>query len=66
MDWKIQGCRDSQTAGKGNVFNQMECEETNYSFNENYQKVVLDIVLFCAKQDITLRGHRENEVNVQL
>lgn len=26
-----------------------------------HMKAVIDIVMFCAKQGIALRGHRENE-----
>lgn len=29
--------------------------------NRQHVKVVLDIVMMCAKQDIPLRGHRETE-----
>uniref|UniRef100_A0A3B3R0H2 DUF4371 domain-containing protein n=1 Tax=Paramormyrops kingsleyae TaxID=1676925 RepID=A0A3B3R0H2_9TELE len=61
---KFQGYRANQTAGRGNVLNQMNRDAMDYSFierNQDHLKVVLDIVLFCAKQDIPLRGHRENE-----
>ncbi len=39
-------------------------DKVNASFverNREHIKVVLDVVLFCAKQDIPLRGHRESE-----
>ena len=42
----------------------MNRDAMDYSFterNREHLKVVLDIVLFCAKQDIPLRGHRETE-----
>uniref|UniRef100_A0A8C9YWK2 TTF-type domain-containing protein n=1 Tax=Sander lucioperca TaxID=283035 RepID=A0A8C9YWK2_SANLU len=61
---KFQGYRDNQTGGRGNVLNQMNRDAMDFSFierNRDHLKVVLDIVLFCAKQGIPLRGHRENE-----
>uniref|UniRef100_A0A667Y2X2 TTF-type domain-containing protein n=1 Tax=Myripristis murdjan TaxID=586833 RepID=A0A667Y2X2_9TELE len=54
--------RASQSSGRGNVINQMNRDAMSFSFierNRDHLKVVLDIVLFCAKQDIPLRGHRE-------
>uniref|UniRef100_A0A8C1TUJ4 HAT C-terminal dimerisation domain-containing protein n=1 Tax=Cyprinus carpio TaxID=7962 RepID=A0A8C1TUJ4_CYPCA len=61
---KFQGYRANQTAGRENVLNQMNRDAIYYSFierNRDHLKVVLDIVLFCAKQDTPLHGHRENE-----
>lgn len=62
---KLADYRHSQQPdGKGTVLDQLNRDEVNVSFverNREYIKVVLDIVLFCAKQDIPLRGHRESE-----
>ncbi len=46
------------------MFDQLMRDKVNASFverNREHIKVVLDVVLFCAKQDISLRGHRESE-----
>lgn len=62
----FQSYRANQTAGRGNVFNQMNHDAMDYSFierNQDHLKVILNIVLFCAKQDISLRGHRGNVPN---
>lgn len=53
-----------QPDSRGTVFDQLNKDKVNESFverNRKHIKVVLDIVLFCAKQDISLRGHRESE-----
>lgn len=60
---QFQSYRPNQTAGRGNVLNQMKCDAMDYSFierNRYHLKVILDILLFCAKQDMPLHGHREN------
>ena len=59
----FQSYRANQTAGQGNALNQMNHDAMDYSFierNQNHLQVILNIELFCAKQDISLRGHREN------
>ncbi len=46
------------------MFDQLMRDKVYASFveqNREHIKVVLDVVLFCAKQDILLRGHRESE-----
>lgn len=60
---KFQNYRANQSSGRGNVLNQMNRDAMDYLFierNRDHLKVVLDIVLLCAKQDIPLRGHRED------
>ncbi len=62
---KLAAYRQShQPDGRGTVFDQLMRDKVNASFverNREHIKVVLDVVLFCAKQDIQLRGHRESE-----
>lgn len=56
--------KGTQTSGRGNVVHQMNPDARNHDFierNRDHLKVILDIVLFCAKQDISLRGHRETD-----
>lgn len=46
------------------VLDQLNIDKVITSFverNQDHNKAVLDIVLFCAKQDIQLRGHRKSE-----
>ena len=56
--------KGTQKSGRGNVVDQMNQEAHDHDFierNRKHLKVVLDIALFCAKQDISLRGHRETK-----
>lgn len=49
---------------RGTVLNQMDQDAANMDFierNRAHVKVVLDIIMMCAQQDIPLRGHRETE-----
>ncbi|KAF3844479.1 hypothetical protein F7725_007642, partial [Dissostichus mawsoni] len=51
-DWKhISQC----------CLNNDACNRSFVERNREHIKVVIDLVLFCAKQGIPLRGHRENE-----
>lgn len=62
---KLAAYRQSQQPdGRGTVLDQLNRDKVHASFverNRDHIKVVLDIVLFCAKQDILLHGHRESE-----
>lgn len=61
---RYEGYRQSHKPGRGNIINQLHKDDVNSSFvqrNREHIKVVIDLVLFCAKQDIPLRGHRENQ-----
>ena len=61
---KTEGFRQSHQPGRGNIVNQLNNDACNRSFverNREHIKVVIDLVLCCAKQGIPLRGHRENE-----
>ncbi len=44
---------------RGTVLNQLH-GDAFVQRNKEHLKVVLDIVMLCAKQDIALRGHRES------
>lgn len=60
---KFEGYRAS-LQGRGTVLDQLNPETMDRSFverNRDHVKVVLDIVMFCAKQDLSLRGHKESE-----
>jgi len=47
---------------QGTVLNQLFRDDRTFvEKNREHVKVVIDIVMFCAKQGIALRGHRENE-----
>uniref|UniRef100_A0A3B4VA62 TTF-type domain-containing protein n=1 Tax=Seriola dumerili TaxID=41447 RepID=A0A3B4VA62_SERDU len=59
---KMDGYKQSHQPGRGNVVNQLN-NDASQSFierNRQHLMVVIDLVLFCAKQEIPLRGHREN------
>uniref|UniRef100_A0A3B4X175 TTF-type domain-containing protein n=1 Tax=Seriola lalandi dorsalis TaxID=1841481 RepID=A0A3B4X175_SERLL len=59
---KMDGYKQSHQPGRGNVINQLN-NDASQSFierNRQHLMVVIDLVLFCAKQEIPLRGHREN------
>lgn len=46
--------------------NQLNRDKVNASFverNREHIKVVLDVVMFCAKQDIPLRRHTDTDAN---
>jgi hypothetical protein len=48
--------------GRGTVLEQLDPMHGNAFFvekNRDVLKVILHVILFCAKQDIALRGHRE-------
>ncbi|KAJ8038234.1 Zinc finger MYM-type protein 1 [Holothuria leucospilota] len=52
-----------ECSGHGTILDQINPETLHSYFverNRGVLKTVLDLVLFCAKQDIPLRGHREN------
>lgn len=58
----MDGYKQSHQPGRGNVINQLN-NDASQSFierNRQHLMVVIDLVLFCAKQEIPLRGHREN------
>lgn len=47
---------------QGTVLNQLfQGDQTFVEKNREHMKVVIDIVMFCGKQGIALRGHRVNE-----
>lgn len=55
---KLNGYRDAQTSGS--VISQLRGDtDSVVRRNREHIKVVLDVVLFCAKQNLSLRGHRE-------
>ena len=60
---KMMSYRESLAPnGRGTVLNQMHGDAYNVAFiekNRKHVKVVIDIVMLCAKNDIPLRGHRE-------
>lgn len=57
---KLRGFRISQTSGS--VVSQMNRDmDSLVNKNREHIKVVLDVLLFCAKQNIPLRGHRETD-----
>lgn len=63
LTYKFQSNKVNQTAGQGNVLNQMNQGAMGHSFNESildHLIFVLDIVLLCAQQDIPLHWHKEN------
>lgn len=59
----MDGFKQSHHPGRGNIINQLNNDASDKSFIERHRQhimTVIDLVLFCAKQDISLRGHREN------
>lgn len=61
---RSEGYKASHKPERGNIINQLHKDAVNSLFverNREHIKVVIDLILFCAKQDIPLRGHRENE-----
>ena len=60
---KMMSYRESHAPNsRGTVLNQMHGDAYNVAFierNRKHVKVVIDIVMLCAKNDIPLRGHRE-------
>ncbi|KAJ8033194.1 Zinc finger MYM-type protein 1 [Holothuria leucospilota] len=52
------------TSGRGTILDQINPETSHTYFverNRGVLKTVLDLVLFCSKQDIPLRGHENSE-----
>uniref|UniRef100_A0A673LF96 TTF-type domain-containing protein n=1 Tax=Sinocyclocheilus rhinocerous TaxID=307959 RepID=A0A673LF96_9TELE len=61
---RSEGYKASHKPERGNIINQLHKDAVNSSFverNREHIKVVIDLILFYAKQDIPLHGHRENE-----
>ncbi len=57
---KLDAYRESHMSNsRGTVLNQLH-GDAFVQRNKEHLKVVLDIVMLCAKQDIALRGHRES------
>ncbi|KAK7163906.1 hypothetical protein R3I94_002577 [Phoxinus phoxinus] len=59
----MNGFKQSHQPGRGNIINQLNNDASDTSFIERHRQhimMVIDLVLFCAKQEIPLRGHREN------
>ena len=64
---KFEAYRETKTSGRGNVIDQMDLDARDKAFverNREHIKVVLDIVMLCAKQDLSLRGGRETEADL--
>lgn len=60
---KMDGFKQSHQPGWGNIINQLNNDASNKSFIKRHRQhimMVIDLVLFCAKQEIPLRGHRKN------
>ncbi|CAM4564238.1 unnamed protein product [Lepidochelys olivacea] len=56
--------KQCQLSGRGNILNQLNREAMNTRLigtDGEHIKGMLDIVLFCAKQQIALHGHREDQ-----
>ncbi|KAH1168858.1 hypothetical protein KIL84_013448 [Mauremys mutica] len=61
---KYVSYQQCQLSGHGNILNQLNKEAMNTRLidtNWEHIKGVLDIVLFCAKQQISSHGHREDQ-----
>lgn len=61
---RSEGYKASHKPERGNIINQLHKDAVNNSFVERNRKhinAVIDLILFCAKQDIPLRGHHEDE-----
>lgn len=60
---KIDAYRESHAPqSRGTVLDQLHGDAVSFvERNRQHVKVVLDIVMLCAKLDIPLRGHRESE-----
>lgn len=63
---KMDGFKQSHQPGRGNIINQLNNDASDKSLIDRHRQhimMVIDLVLFCAKQEIPLRGHRENALN---
>lgn len=59
----MDGFKQSHQPGRGNIINQLNNDASDKSLIDRHRQhimMVIDLVLFCAKQEIPLRGHREN------
>lgn len=55
--------KQSQQLGRGNNINQLNNDASGKSYIDRHRQhilLVIDLVLFCAKQEIPLRRHQEN------